>query len=249
MKNLIEHNEIIEKLKGDEYYYGEFGQGWLSNSDLYSLLNDPKSFRKPKEQTKAMLEGRYLHTALLEPHKLNTYKVVDMTSRNSKAYKELLLENNGKMMLLQKEKENLERMIETVINNKEMSSHISRLDNTYETPMIKTIMDVKFKGKADIVCKEKLIDIKTSSSISDFKYSARKYNYDSQAFIYQELFGKPLEFFVVDKNTLQLGVFKPSKEFLIRGEQKVEDAVNVYNTFFTKNPTQDINQYIHHEVL
>ena len=238
----------LDKLKNDELYYGEFGQQWLSNSDIYSLLKDPLSFRQPKDQTKAMLEGRYFHTALLEPNKLSQYKVVDFTSRNTKAYKELL-EKEGKMMLLQKEKENLDKMIEIVNNNEEMSSQINNLGNQYEIPMIKNIMGVDWKGKADIVCEDKLIDIKTSSSISDFRYSARKYNYDSQAYIYQELFNKPLEFFVIDKNTLQLGIFIPGEEFIGRGKEKVEQAIFIYNTFFTPESRQDINQFVHREIL
>tara|TARA_R100001530_G_scaffold10639_1_gene10508 strand:- start:13783 stop:14508 length:726 start_codon:yes stop_codon:yes gene_type:complete len=238
----------LDKLKNDELYYGEFGQQWLSNSDIYSLLKDPLSFRQPKDQTKAMLEGRYFHTALLEPNKLSQYKVVDFTSRNTKAYKELL-EKEGKMMLLQKEKENLDKMIEIVNNNEEMSSQINNLSNQYEVPMIKNIQGIEWKGKADIVCEDKLIDIKTSSSISDFRYSARKYNYDSQAYIYQELFNKPLEFFVIDKNTLQLGIFIPGDEFIDRGKEKVEQAIFIYNTFFTPESQQDINQFVHREIL
>lgn len=248
MKNLKPTQSNLNKLKNDELYYGEFGQQWLSNSDIYSLLKDPKSFRTPKDQTKAMLEGRYFHTALLEPNKLSQYKVVDFTSRNTKAYKDLL-EEEGKMMLLQKEKENLDKMIEVINNNEEMSSQVNNLSNQYEIPMIKNIMGVDWKGKADIVCEDKLIDIKTSSSISDFRYSARKYNYDSQAYIYQELFDKPLEFFVIDKNTLQLGIFIPGDEFIVRGREKVEQAIFVYNTFFSKESREDINQFVHREIL
>ena len=239
---------VLKKLQDDKLYYGKYGQQWLSNSDIYSLLKDPKSFRQPKEQTKAMLEGRYFHTALLEPNKLDQYKVVDFTSRNTKAYKELL-EKEGEMMLLQKEKENLDSLIEVINNNEEMSSQVNMLSNSYEVPMVKNILGAYWKGKADIVCEDKLIDIKTTNSISDFKYSARKYNYDSQAFIYQELFNKPLEFFVVDKNTKQLGVFVPSDEFVVRGREKVEQAIYVYETFFCKDAQQDINQFVHHEIL
>ena len=239
---------VLKKLQDDKLYYGKYGQQWLSNSDIYSLLKDPKSFRQPKEQTKAMLEGRYFHAALLEPNKLDQYKVVDFTSRNTKAYKELL-EKEGEMMLLQKEKENLDSLIEVINNNEEMSSQVNMLSNSYEVPMVKNILGADWKGKADIVCEDKLIDIKTTNSISDFKYSARKYNYDSQAFIYQELFNKPLEFFVVDKNTKQLGVFVPSDEFVVRGREKVEQAIYVYETFFCKDAQQDINQFVHHEIL
>jgi len=55
--------------------------------------------------------------------------------------------------------------------------------NEYEVPAIKEIYGEMWKGKADIVCSDKLIDLKTTGKIDDFKYSARKYNYDSQCYI------------------------------------------------------------------
>ena len=76
--------DILDKLKDDTSYYGEYGKQWLSNSDIYTLINDPLNFRFPKEQTKAMLEGRYFHTAILEPKKLSEYVIADASSRNSK---------------------------------------------------------------------------------------------------------------------------------------------------------------------
>ena len=242
-------HKILEKLNWDKYYYGEYGQQWLSNSDIFTLLNDPLSFRKPKEQTKAMLEGRYFHTAILEKHKLKNFKVVDFTSRNTKAYKELLVENNNEMMLLQKEKENLDVMVKVIKDNKEMASDIFHFDNKFEVPMINNIMGYAWKGKADIITPEKIIDIKSSSDIKKFRYSASKYNYDSQAYIYQELFQKPLEFYVIDQTTHQLGIYKPSNDFLIRGQQKVEKALEIHSRFFKNDAVEDINQYIHYEIL
>ena len=111
------------------------------------------------------------------------------------------------------------------------------------------IHGLQWKGKADIVCPDKLIDLKTTSSISDFKWSARKYNYDSQCYIYQKLFGKPLVFYVVDKTSKQLGIFRPSEDFIERGEQKVIKAIEVYKNFFGDNPKYDINEYYIEETL
>jgi hypothetical protein len=119
----------------------------------------------------------------------------------------------------------------------------------YEVPAITELFGLQWKGKADIVCTDKLIDLKTSGNIKDFKWSARKYNYDSQCFIYQKLFGKPLEFYVVDKTTKMLGIFKPTEEFVERGKQKVIQAVQVYNSFFSKEAEQDINEYFIQETL
>jgi hypothetical protein len=106
-----------------------------------------------------------------------------------------------------------------------------------------------WKGKADIVCSDMLIDLKTTSDINKFKYSAKSYNYDSQCYIYETLFGKPLTFFVIDKNTAQLGIFKPSESFLESGEAKVEQAISVFNKFFGPTPTENIDTYYIQETL
>ena len=42
-------NEIIEKLKEDKHYYGEFGKQYLSNSDISTLLKDPLALGKPHQ--------------------------------------------------------------------------------------------------------------------------------------------------------------------------------------------------------
>jgi len=33
--------EILEKLRDDQHYYGEFGKQFLSNSNISSLLTNP----------------------------------------------------------------------------------------------------------------------------------------------------------------------------------------------------------------
>ena len=75
------------------------------------------------------------------------------------------------------------------------------------------------------------------------------YNYDSQAFIYTSMFNLPFEFFVIDKDTLQMKRFTCSDEFLERGRDKVERAVNVWKRFFGPDATEDVNQYVISEVL
>ena len=57
--------EVLNLLKDDSHYYGELGRQYLSNSDIITLLNDPKNFREEKPMSKAMLIGRYFHTAML----------------------------------------------------------------------------------------------------------------------------------------------------------------------------------------
>ena len=242
-------SQIEKKLKDDKMYYGKYGKQWLSNSDLYALLNDPTTFRKEKETTKAMIEGSYLHTAMLEPHKLKDYEIVDVSSRNTKAYKTAISESTQSILLLQSEAFHIERCVQAMKSNMDFCDEIYEKSNEFEVPQVGIINGMDFKGKADIVCSDKLIDIKTTSDIKNFKRSAYKYNYDSQAYIYQALFNKPLEFYVVDKSNYQLGIFKPSQQFLDYGEQKVIKALEVYDTFFSENATLNINQYIINEIL
>ena len=247
----IDMKKEITKLKDDKHYYGEFGKNYLSNSDIMTLLTDPKQFRKDKEMTKAMLLGRYFHTAMLEPNKLTSEEFIsiDASSRNTKKYKESILENKRNILMLDKELHDINKAISTMKKNLEFYEEIYDEENEFEVPAIQEIMGILWKGKADVVGKDIIIDLKTTSNLSDFRWSARKYNYDSQAYIYQCLFGKPVVFYVVDKLTFQLGIFHPSKEFVLAGKEKVEKAIEVYNTFFSEKPTEDIDNYVHREIL
>ena len=68
--------------------------------------------------------------------------------------------------------------------------------------------------------------------------NAKKYNYDSQAYIYSKMFGYEFLFIVVDKNTHQVGVFDCSSQFYESGKDKVRRAVEAYELFFA---TKDFN--------
>jgi len=152
-------------------------------------------------------------------------------------------------MMLSKEKVEIDKAISTMKNNLEFYEAIYDDNNEFEVPSIHEVLGRKWKGKADIVGKDILIDLKTTSNIKDFKYSARKYNYDSQAYLYQQFFNRPLVFYVVDKLTFELGIYHPSETFLSYGKEKVEKAIEVYNKFFSDEATEDIETYIIKESL
>jgi hypothetical protein len=90
--------------------------------------------------------------------------------------------------------------------------------------------------------------LKTTADITKFKWSASKYNYDSQAYIYSELFGYEMVFIVIDKNTHQLGIFDCSPEFYAKGKDKVQRAVEAYRLFY-KNKDFDPKQYFINKTL
>jgi hypothetical protein len=225
--------EIYERLRNDKDYYGKFGQQFLSNSDISTLLTNPKELHKPKPSSPAFLVGGYFHTAILEPDKLKSFKIVEATTRNTKAYKEI---SNGELCLLQHEVDKIELMTQAMMENDVCKDLIQPILNEveYEEPRVAKIHGQMWKGKADIVNHEEklVIDLKTTGDIEKFQWSASKYNYDSQAFIYSTLFGYEMLFIVIDKNTNQIGLFDCSPEFYKRGEDKVRKACDAYELFF-----------------
>lgn len=240
---------IIAKLRDDKEYYSGIGKDYLSNSDIGVLLSNPKDFGKPRKDEKHFAEGRYFHQLLIEPEKAIGTPFVDVSTRNTKEYKKFCEENNHEFVLLRKEMEEMESLASIIKGNIAFYDEIYNDGNQYEKPSVGVIHGMNWKGKTDIETPEILIDLKTTSDIGKFKYSARSYNYDSQAFIYQELFGKPLVFYVIDKGSGQLGIFRPTNSFIESGELKVKRAIQVWEKFFGPNPTDDIANYYIDEVL
>ena len=99
-----EQKKVIKLLRSDEEYYDGVGRQYRSNSDIYKLLNDPEQFGKPTEQNINFVIGGYIHTAILEPDKIEAnYPISEGTSRLTKEYKQDVVANDGKMMILRKE--------------------------------------------------------------------------------------------------------------------------------------------------
>ena len=236
--------EMYWKLKSDEHYYGEYGQQFLSNSNISTLLKNPKDLHKPRPGSPAFLIGGYFHTAILEPQKLKSFKIVEASTRNTKAYKEI---SGGEMCLLQKEADQVNIMTEVMLANDVCRDLIKPVlgEVVYEEPHVVELFGNKWKGKADIINHEEklVIDLKTTADIDKFRWSASKYNYDSQAYIYSKLFGYEMLFIVIDKTTHQIGLFDCSPEFYKSGEDKVRRASDAYDLFY-KTENFDHKQHL-----
>ena len=194
-------------------------------------------------------KGRYFHQLILEPSKAENVKYVTASTRTTKVYKQYCEDNDLPYALLESEVEEIQRLVTKMLSNYTFFEDIRNEGNEYEVPAVGQICGQMWKGKADIIHPDMIIDLKTTSNIDDFKWSARKYNYDSQAYIYQSLFNKPLVFYAIEKGTGRLGIYRPTTEFLERGEDKVERAVEVYKKFFAENAKENINDYYIEEEL
>jgi len=210
-------SDIIEQLRDDANYYGKVGRQFLSNSDIKVLLDDPSKFGVPTPDNPVFAKGRLFHQLILEPEKAANVACVDASRRDTNKYKDACANLGVPFMLLCKEMDDIKRLTDTMLSNLDFFDAIRADGNVYEQPAVGTIMGKEFKGKADILGAERIIDLKTTGNIDDFKWSARKYGYDSQAYIYQSLFGKPMVFYAIDKKTGRMGMFETSQDFVLRG--------------------------------
>ena len=227
----MDKQKVLEKLKLDENYYGDFGKQFLSNSDIKTLLTNPLALGQQSKPSPAFLVGGYFHTAILEPDKLKKYKVIKSSTRNTKHYKEM---SGGELCLLQHEVDQIELMKNKILENDVCRGLINGIDVEYEKPGLAELEGALWKGKADIVNHDEklIIDLKTTKDINAFKWSANRFNYDSQAYIYSKLFGYEFVFIVIDKETHQIAVMDCSPEFYQSGKNKVERAVEAYDLFY-----------------
>lgn len=254
--------ELIIKAKDDEFYYNTLDKLTLSSSMIGDLLTSPAKYYKSTQQeydsdSAALLIGGAIHCALLEPHKLGEqYTYVDVKSRNTNAYK-LAKQESDKKILLYDEWKLMNTIFLKLSDHKRFEEIMEGAE--VEKPVVGLINNIPFRAKADILnnIDGVIYDLKTTSSLKDFRYSASKYNYDSQAFIYSTLFGKEsaeqFKFVVVDKNTLEWGIFHITEEFLERGREKVMRAIeNYFIHFANKSKEQiesDLDKYFIEETL
>ena len=106
------------------------------------------------------------------------------------------------------------------------------------------VLGKPFRGKADVLASDRIVDLKTTSDIKGFHYAAKKYGYDIQCYLYCNLFGKDYQdfkFLVLDKGSLDIGIWDCSKEFYYAGEEKVQKAIDLYDKFFVDGA--DIDNY------
>jgi hypothetical protein len=251
--------EAIEKLRDDSNYYGEFGKQFISNSDIKTLLFDTKQFHLQTNTTQAMEEGRYFHQLILESEKAKDFLIADVGRRDA-SYKKFLEENNVDFALKTSEADSIKDLVEWCLNDPieekddsriEMRDTIQDFNAIYEEPMVGELFGHQFKCKADIIVDDTIIDLKTSNDVARWSSNAQYWGYDTQAYIYQKLFGlDKMKFIVVGKEkkkygTLDeyyydVGYFDVTPETLERAKQKIEHALQHYDKHFSENAKASI---------
>ena len=86
------------------------------------------------------------------------------------------------------------------------------------------------------------------SNIDAFLSKGRMFNYDSQAWIYRELFGMEVMFFVIEKNSLRMKRIDVSDETYEKGKIKAMEAEQNYIDMIL-NKTSDPLQYVEYGIF
>jgi hypothetical protein len=240
----IKHNkvEIVEKMIDDDFYYGYLGKNALSASSIKTILNSPKQYLKNmyegQKESQPLRDGKLFHWKILEPEKFDSLNVVNVASKNTKTYKEAVAIHGE--VYTQSEIDNCKILVEAINNNTFCRDLINQ--GEYEIPNIMMIDGIPIRGKADCIVGDTIIDLKTTNDILNFRYSAKKYSYDLQAYLYITMFENinNFRFICIDKKTLELGVFDCSPEFLDSGRRKFERGIELYKKLFKSG--EDINE-------
>ena len=241
--------ELLANMQDDSFYYGYLGQNALSSSSIKTLVNSPKTYyfttKYGSGETQALRDGKLFHTMILEPEKLNDMIFVDAATKASKEYK--LAKETGKEVYTKNEKKAAERLCDALLRNEAVKEYLTKAE--YEVPQIAMIDGIPIRAKADIIKENTIIDLKTTTGIKDFRYSADKYSYDLQAWLYREMFGVDNFIFIaIDKGSLDIAIFECSDEFYEKGKQKFEQGVSNYKYFFQTEGV-DLDQYVLRGVL
>ena len=237
--------ELIDNMYDDTFYYGYLGKQALSSSSLKMVLSSPKTYKYVtkygQSETQPLRDGKLFHTMILEPHKIDELTIVDVATKAGKAYKEAKAE--GLEVYTTNEIKAAERLADAILRNDEAVHYMSKAQ--FEIPEIAMIDGIPFRAKADILKPNQIVDLKTTTGLNEFRYSADKYSYDLQAYLYREMFNVDEFVFVcIDKGSLDIGIFECSDEFYEKGKRKLEQGIANYKYFFGEDSDVDLNQYV-----
>ncbi len=246
---------LLERMLDDNFYYGYLGKAALSSSSLKLLLDSPRTYYNVTKYSKdtstpALFLGRLIHHLALEPEVVpNLYMLSSVKSRNTNKYKEEVAANPKMSVVLENEWRMAEKCVDALQRNEAYLQLIQGAE--FEQPEVGMIDGLPFRAKADILAPNAVIDLKTTSDLSGFQYSAKKYGYDVQCYIYCTLFGKSWEtfkFVAIDKKSCDIGIYDVTEEFYERGKSKTLFAIETYKEFFpngieAEDVTDKLDQY------
>jgi hypothetical protein len=183
-------NKILFDMDIKEYHKNPA----LGSTDLKALSKSSAHYKALRsgefKQTAAMLTGSVLHTAVLEPDKLNQYAFhpeYGKSKANIEKFENFKKTYEGKILVPEKlVKDNLIQNVQNAVNTNE-SAKLLLYNSKIEHSIFWTDNDINFKCRPDAykvvdgICF--CVDLKTTADASPdkFEYSIREYGYHIQA--------------------------------------------------------------------
>lgn len=235
-----DRKNLIEKLRDDEVYYNGEGRALLSVSHIDMMMRTPELYidfingQYTPEHKTVFTIGQALHTIVLEGTDCfdDKFTVVDASTRNTNIYRDAPGGNNR---LLLSEYNGIEKMVNrlSILSDydEDVADLLSEFSGPSEEPNVIEVDGIRWKMKADRLTDSNVLDLKSTSDINGFKYSAIKYNNDAQAALYEKTFGVPFKFIIIDKGTLEVAIADCSDSFIAGGWSKIEEATQFYKEF------------------
>jgi len=244
-----QREDMLKRMYDDEFYYGYLGSNALSSSSAKKLIQSPKAYLKSlkiNSDAQPLRDGRLVHLSVLEPQKVKDLTIID-GSKATKAFKQAVIELGSANVYTRSELNNASYIAESVLKCNEVTNLLKGAE--FEVPEIAMIDGLPFRGKADVLNGNVVIDLKTTGDITRFKWSAKNFSYDLQAALYMKMFNADAFIFVVvDKDTKDIMICDCSDEFIRTGLRKLDTAIEQYKYFF-QDEVPNLNNYITHETL
>lgn len=251
LRNIIEQahkngGKVAEKMNlkdsNNSDYHADLTH--LSSSALKLLLKSPEAFyeqyvlgQKPEQQFEHFDEGSFVHTLILEPHKVVEYAIYPGLRKAGKAYLEFKEANKGKIVLSSAQEHRC-RKLEQAYKNMAVAVDMLKTGNPEHT-MTSSMLGVPIKARADFIDQFRgiIVDVKTTSLPSGadiFSQTVLQYNYDLSAALYAQIahdtYGKLFDFYwlVLSKHDLQCHIYKASSATLSQGAARCLQAIVLY---------------------
>lgn len=235
--------QVHEPFIDDSKYYAD--KSYVSNSMIGRLMDNPHLFAMwmkgeyeyPKNPN--FVIGRYVHTMVLEPEKIEEFYISSMRTRNSAGFKEDIKKYGYDWVVTASEHE-MSLAVQNQIEKRDKLAELF-LFAEREVPFISEWNGIPIKGKVDAITEidgmKVVVDLKTTGKeVTNFPKSARSFNYDRQAYFYLNLTGADAFMFVpVEKNyPYTPALYTASDDFVARGKYKFEQAMNLYQRLFVE---------------
>lgn len=229
-----------------------------SSSVLKLFLVDPRAYhdafvlgnRPEQKKTAALVQGCHVHTAILEPEKMDLeYAIYPGAIKRGKEWDKFLLENGEKSILTSAQNQLTQKLVDSfnrseVVLGEAGNEKSHKLSDFYKDgepeesvfgELDGMLIKVRFDYRKQFDTFGSVNDLKTTmepiGNISQMREICERMHYDLSAALYIDMaskaFGVPYDFYFtfLSKADGKVKMYKASKAFLARGREKYKTAI------------------------